>query len=73
VRKIVDVFVRDNLRASYPVVIDPSGRAPFVNYVRRRLNRSVYTPWLDLRPRSWDESCLQPGSAGAIERAGDGA
>ena len=46
-RKIVDVFVRDDLKASYPVVIDPNGRAPteadFVNYVRRRLNRSVYS------------------------------
>lgn len=46
-RRIVDVFVRDTLRASYPIVIEGEGRRPskgeFISYVRKRLNRSVYS------------------------------
>jgi hypothetical protein len=48
VRRIVDVFVRDRLRASYPVIIERKARLPseddFVTYIRRRLNRSDYSP-----------------------------
>jgi hypothetical protein len=46
VRRIVDVFVRDGLRASYPVVIeggiDPSD-GEFIDCVRTRLGRGAYS------------------------------
>jgi hypothetical protein len=46
VRRIVDVFVRDGLRGSYPVVIDggidlPEGE--FIDCVRTRLDRGAYS------------------------------
>jgi hypothetical protein len=46
VRKIVDVFVRDTLKGSYPVVIERQGRPgedEFVEQVRRGLDRGFYS------------------------------
>ena len=46
-RRIVDVFVRDTLRGSYPVVLETGGPAPseneFANYVREALDRGAYS------------------------------
>ena len=45
-RKIVDVFVRDTLKGSYPVVIDcrdRPGEDEFVDQVRSGLDRGFYS------------------------------
>ncbi len=46
-RRIVDVFIRDRLMASYPVVIEGKGVVPskkdFIDCVRDRMDRSVYS------------------------------
>jgi hypothetical protein len=45
VRKIVDVFIRDTLKGSYPVVIECLGRPgedEFVDQVRNGLDRGFY-------------------------------
>ena len=45
-RKIVDVFVRDTLKGSYPVVIecqDRAGEHEFVDQVRNGLDRGFYS------------------------------
>lgn len=46
VRKIVDVFVRDTLKGSYPVVIECHGRpaeGEFVDQVRSGMDRGYYS------------------------------
>lgn len=46
VRKIVDVFIRDTLKGSYPVVIecqDRPGEDEFVDQVRSGLDRGFYS------------------------------
>jgi hypothetical protein len=46
VRKIVDVFVRDILKGSYPVVIECQGRLAedeFVDQVRNGMDRGFYS------------------------------
>ena len=46
VRKIVDVFVRDTLKGSYPVVIECRGRPAedeFVDQVRNGMDRGFYS------------------------------
>jgi hypothetical protein len=46
VRKIVDVFVRDTLKGSYPVVIGCQGRQDedeFIDQVRNGLDRGFYS------------------------------
>jgi hypothetical protein len=46
VRKIVDVFVRDTLKGSYPVVVECQGRSSedeFVDQVRKRMDRGFYS------------------------------
>lgn len=46
VRKIVDVFVRDILKGSYPVVIECQGRPTeneFVDQVRNGMDRGFYS------------------------------
>lgn len=45
-RKIVDVFVRDTLKGSYPIVIERPGRPgedEFVDQVRTGLDRGFYS------------------------------
>ena len=46
-RRFGDVFVKDRLTASYPVVIERNGRPPskniFIDYVRRQIDRTVYS------------------------------
>jgi len=46
-RRIVDVFVRDRLIASYPVVIEGDGHSPsnkkFIDIVRNRID-ALYSP-----------------------------
>lgn len=45
-RKIVDVFIRDALKGSYPVVIDRRdrpGEDEFVDQVRNGLDRGFYS------------------------------
>ena len=46
VRKIVDVFVRDTLKGSYPVVVECQGRPAedeFVDQVRNGMDRGFYS------------------------------
>jgi hypothetical protein len=45
-RKIVDVFVNDSLRASYPVVVESRGHPSeddFIDYVRQGMDRGYYS------------------------------
>jgi hypothetical protein len=46
VRRIVDVFVRDTLKGSYPVVIECQGRpseVDFIDHVRSGMDRGYYS------------------------------
>ena len=46
VRKIVDVFVRDTLKGSYPVVIEGEGlptEVDFIDHVRSGMDRGYYS------------------------------
>ena len=46
VKKIVDVFVRDTLKGSYPVVVECQGRPAedeFVDQVRNGMDRGFYS------------------------------
>jgi hypothetical protein len=46
VRKIVDVFVRDTLKGSYPVIVECQGRPAedeFIDQVRNGMDRGFYS------------------------------
>jgi hypothetical protein len=46
VRKIVDVFVRDTLKGSYPVIVERQGRPAeddFIDQVRNGMDRGYYS------------------------------
>ena len=46
VRKIVDVFVRDTLKGSYPVVLESHGfptEVDFIDQVRNGMDRGYYS------------------------------